>query len=232
MYCNVHICNHIPLISTHILLMFSSCGMLGPMLFFLVKFHYFLTKKLGKFCFYSVNFTNFFIFWGLNFTKILIWKKWKKKHLLGWMTRVLELLFWTWNGNIANNLGKTIVGVHIFGNLENINCQKTIQKKTCWNKGSCERKIKNTKLNKSFMSIILTITRWLRPLLSSHAMWGRGRVRRHICKEMNMEAMGQNKACEWEDQEKAKKRNMLNFLSFIFFYKQIGKYLRGKKILM
>jgi hypothetical protein len=47
-----------------------------------------------------------------------------------------------------------------------------------------------------------------------------------------MEAMGQNKACEWEDQEKAKKRNMLNFLSFIFFYKQIGKYLGGKKILM
>ncbi len=45
------------------------------------------------------------------------------------MTRVLGLLFWTWNGNIANNLGKTIVGVHIFGKLENINSQKTIQKK-------------------------------------------------------------------------------------------------------
>jgi hypothetical protein len=45
------------------------------------------------------------------------------------MTRLLGLLFWSWNGNIANNLGKTIVGVHNFGNLENINCQKTITKK-------------------------------------------------------------------------------------------------------
>ncbi len=132
------------------------------------------------------------------------------------MTRVLGLLFWTWNGNIANNLGKTIVGVHIFGKLENINSQKTIQKKTCWNKGSCERKIKNTKINKSFISIILTITRWLSPLVSSHAMWGRGWVRQHICKEMNMEAMGENKACEWEDQEKEKKKRYVElFIDFV-----------------
>jgi len=172
------------------------------------------------------------IFGGLNFTKILIWKKWKKKHRLGRMTRVLGLLFWTWNGNIANNLGKTIVGVHIFGNLENINCQKTIcTKKTCWNKGTCERKIKNTKINKSFISI-LTITQWLSPLVSSHAMWGRGRVRQHICKEMNMEAHGSKYVlCMGGPRKSKKKRDMLN-CSLIFFYKEIGKYLGEKKILM
>jgi hypothetical protein len=37
---------------------------------------------------------------------------------------------------------------------------------------------------------------------------GEDRVRQHICKEMNMEAMGQNKACVWEDQEKEKKKEI------------------------
>jgi hypothetical protein len=188
------------------------------------NFTIFLQSNLEIIIFNSVNSTNFVYFCGVKFHKKIDMKKMNKKHLLGWMTRVLGLLFWTWNGNIANNnLGKTIVGVHIFGNLENINCQKTIQKKTCWNKGSCEIKIKNTKMNKSFISI-LTITQWLSPLVSSLAMWGRGRVRQHFCKEMNMEA----KACEWEDQKKAKKRDILNW-ALIFFYKQIGKYFGEKK---
>jgi hypothetical protein len=42
-----------------------------------VKFRHCLTKKFGKFCFASVNLTNFPIS-GWNFAKILIPKKWKK----------------------------------------------------------------------------------------------------------------------------------------------------------
>jgi hypothetical protein len=46
---------------------------------------------------------------------------------------------------------------------------------------------------------------------------GEDGVRQHICKEMNMETMGQNKACIWEDQEKAKKTKRYVELIIDFF---------------
>ncbi len=44
-----------------------------------------------------------------------------------------------------------------------------------------------------------------------------------------MEAMGQNKACEWEDQEKAKKKKYVEFFIIHLFLQTNWEVFGGKK---